>query len=88
MKKLLATLAIAAFALPAQAGVLLPSIFAAEFCILRDRGVGLDAAMRAAAEGAYIDGKPKRVMFQGVEIDEDVMLSMLAVQDACPGHMR
>ena len=88
MKKLLlATLALTVFALPSQAGVLLPSIFAAEFCSLSDRGLSFDDAMSMAAKGSLVDGEPNRVMFQGVEMDEDVLLSYEAIKTTCPEYL-
>ena len=88
MNKLFFTaLALGSLALPAQAGVLLPSIFAAEFCSLSDRGLGFKEALRMAAKGSYIEGEPNRVMFQGVEVDEDVIKSYEAIKEICPEHV-
>ena len=86
-KLLLAVLTLSSLTLPAQAGVLLPSIFAAEFCSLSDRGLRLDDAMSMAAKGSLVDGEPNRVMFQGVEMDEDVLLSYEAIKTTCPEYL-
>ena len=88
MKKLLILAsAFTFFALPLQAGVILPSIFAAEFCSLRDRGLSYDDAMEMAMKGALVEGEPKRVMYQGIMVDEDVLKSLEYVRDTCPEHM-
>ena len=88
MNKLLFTiLTLASLTIPAQAGILLPSLFAAEFCSLRDRGLGYKQALRMAAKGSYVEGEPTRVMFHGVEVDEDVIKSYEAIKKACPEHV-
>ena len=88
MKKLLILAsALTFFALPLQAAVILPSLFAAEFCSLRDRGLSYNDAMDMAMKGALVEGTPKRVMFEGVLIDEDVLMSMESINESCPQHM-
>ena len=88
MNKLLFTiLTLASLTIPAQAGILLPSLFAAEFCSLRDRGLDYKQALRMAAKGSYVEGEPTRVMFHGVEVDEDVIKSYEAIKKACPEHV-
>jgi hypothetical protein len=88
MKKLLILVsAFSFFALPLQAGVILPSIFAAEFCSLRDKGLGFKEAMDIAVKGSFIEGEPKRVLFEGVMVDEDVLQSYEAIKSQCPQHV-
>ena len=88
MKKLLILAsALSFFALPLQAGIILPSIFAAEFCSLRDRGLSYDDAMEMAVRGSLVEGEPKRVLFEGVLVDEDVLRSMESINESCPQHM-
>jgi hypothetical protein len=91
MNKLLlsALTALSAFALvaPAQAGVLLPQTYADQFCGLRDMGVDIDDAMRAATVGSMIDGTPVVVMLNGQEYDADVIQAGRAVSQRCPQHM-
>lgn len=86
-KLLLSTLAAFALIAPAQAGVLLPHTYAAEFCSLRDMGVDKEGAMRAATQAAYIDGTPVVVTLNGVEYDADVIQAGRAVSRKCPQHM-
>jgi len=89
-KLLLSTLtALSAFALvaPAQAGVLLPHTYAAEFCSLRDMGVDRDGAIAAAARAAYVDGDAIQVTVNGRKVDVDVLQARRAVSERCPQHM-
>ena len=41
-----------------------------------------------AAKGSYVEGEPTRVMFHGVEVDEDVIKSYEAIQKVCPNHVK
>ena len=43
--------------------------------------------MSMAAKGSLVDGEPNRVMFQGVEMDEDVLLSYEAIKTTCPEYL-
>jgi translation initiation factor IF-2 len=86
-KLLLATLAIATFAIPTQAAVLLPNLFAKEYCTMRDLGLSEKDAMKVAAEAAMIDGEATKVTFNGVLVDADVLQSLEAVRNRCPQHM-
>ena len=88
MKKLLlATLAIASFALPASAAVILPNVFADEYCSLRGLGVNEDDALNAATRKALVDGTAVKVEFNGVMVDSDVLRAMQATQRLCPQFM-
>ena len=88
MKKLLILAsALTFFALPLQAAVILPSLFATEFCSLRDRGLSYDDAMDMAMKGALVEGTPKRVLFEGIMVDEDVLQSFEAMRNTCPQHV-
>ncbi len=88
MDKLLITLVtLGALALPGKTGVLLPSIFAAEFCSLRERGLGYEQALRVAAQGARVEGKSSKTEFHGVMIDADILRSLEAIEVACPEQM-
>ena len=75
-----------AFAVPAQADlVLLPNLWAKQFCELRAAGVSEDGAIEAATEYASIDGTPIEVtMEDGSTIDADVIQALNAAQDRCP----
>jgi hypothetical protein len=88
MKKLLfATLAIASFALPASAGVILPNLFANEYCGMRELGVSEDDAMKVATRESMISGEPVRVEFNGVMVDSDVLRALQAATELCPQFM-
>ena len=88
MKKLLlATLALTAFAIPSQAGVLIPDMYAQQFCTSRLEGKTIEDSMREATQYAYTEGKEVKVMFHGVEVDKDVVDSLTAVGELCPQYM-
>ena len=87
IKLLIAVLTIGSVTLPAQGRVILPSIFATEFCSLRDRGLGYKDSLEMAAKGAMIEGEPKRVLFHGVLVDDDVLKAYEAAKIICPQHM-
>ena len=88
IKLLIGLLSAGSMAMPAQGSIILPSIFAAEFCSLRDRGLGYNESLRMAAKGSHVEGTPKRVPFHGVMVDEDVLLSYEAIKRVCPGYVR
>ena len=82
-----ATLAIAAFALPSNAGVLLPNLFAREFCSMRSMGVSEDESMAVAARASYVDGETIKVTIGGKVYDADVVQAMRAANERCPQFM-
>jgi len=88
MKKLLlATLALTAIALPSQAGVLLPNLYAREFCSMRSIGVSEEEAMRVATRASYIEGETIKVTIDGVQYDADVVQAMRATRERCPQYL-
>ena len=88
MKKFFfATLAIAAFALPSNAGVLLPNLYAREFCSMRSMGVSEDESMEVAARASYVEGTAVQVTIGGKVYDADVVRAMRAAQERCPQFM-
>ena len=87
IKLLIGLLSAGSMSMPAQGSVLLPSIFAAEFCSLRERGLGYEQALRVAAQGARVEGKSSKVVFHGVMIDADILKSLEAIEVACPEQM-
>ena len=75
-------------AIPAQAGlVILPNLYAREYCNLRGLGVSEDDARRAAMSESVIDGEPITVTINGREVDYDVVKASQAVADRCPQYM-
>ncbi len=88
MKKLLlATLALTAIALPSQAGVLLPNLFAREFCSMRSMGVSEDEAMSVATTASYVEGEAIKVTIDGERYDADVIQAMRATRELCPQYL-
>ena len=85
-KLLLSTLAAFTLVAPAQAAVLLPNLYAAEYCSLRDMGVDSLGARRAATDAALIEGTPIKVMRNGEQVDADVLQSVRATIQRCPQY--
>jgi hypothetical protein len=86
-KLLLATLAVATFAIPTQAAVILPNLFAKEFCEMRELGISEKEAMEVAAKASIVDGEAAQVTYQGILIDSDVLQALNAVRARCPQYM-
>ena len=88
MKKLLlATFAVASFALPASAAVILPNVFADEYCSLRELGLSEDDALRAATRKSLVEGTAVKVDYKGVMMDSDVLQAMVVTNRRCPQHL-
>ena len=91
MKSLLIATAgiLAAFAtVPATAGVLLPNLFAREYCAMRQSGVTNDGAVDWAVKQSYIaSGTAVKVTLEdGTVIDVDVIAAGNAAADLCPDY--
>ena len=87
MKKLLlATLALTAFALPSQAGVLLPDVFARKFCTMRAVGASEDDAMRAATRASLVSGTPTKIWVNDRLDDADVVEALRSTKERCPQY--
>ena len=91
MKSLLIATAgiLAAFAtLPATAGVLLPNLFAREYCAMRQSGVTNDGAVEWAIERSYLaSGAAIEVTREdGTKVDADVLAAGNAAADLCPDY--
>ena len=76
-------------AAPAQAGlVILPNLFAREFCTLRASGVTKDSALEAAMNSATIEGTPVKVTKEdGTVQDADVIQATNAILARCPQYL-
>ena len=73
--------------LGATAGVLLPNLYASEYCSLRSYGVSHDEAMRVATHESLIPGDPVVITVNGRKTDLDVVQSWRAVRESCPQHL-
>lgn len=82
---LAAALALGA-AIPAQAGILLPNIFAREYCSFRQMGVDVDGATEHAVRESYIEGDPVRVQVNGEWYDADVIKANRTARERCPQY--
>ena len=91
MKSLLIATAgiLAAFTtVPATAGVLLPNVYAREYCTMRQSGVTNDGAVHWAIRQSYIEsGTAIEVTREdGTKVDADVLASGNAAADLCPDY--
>ena len=86
MKSLLIIPALMLGILPSSAGVLLPNLYASEYCSLRIMGVDIGGAQEAAVRASMIPGDPVRVMVNGRETDADVVQAYREVLERCPDY--
>ena len=92
MKSLLIATAgiLAAFAtsVPATAGVLIPNLYAREYCTMRESGVNNDGAVTWAVERSYlVSGTTIKVTLEdGTQTDADVVAAASAAADLCPDY--
>ena len=70
----------------AKSGVILPNLYASEYCSLRSMGVSEDEAMTAAIRESYLDNGETavQVTIDGVLYDVDVVKAQRAVAERCP----
>ena len=69
----------------AKSGVILPNVYATEYCSFRSLGVGEDEAITAATIAAYVNsGTSPQVTIDGVLYDADVVRAVRAANDRCP----
>ena len=91
MKSLLIATAgiLAAFAtVPASAGVLLPNLYAREYCTMRQSGADNQGSQEWAVKQSYIaSGTAVKVTLEdGTVIDVDVVAAGNAAADLCPDY--
>ena len=87
MKKLfLAAAASLAVVAPAQASstVILPNLYAHEFCALRQAGVSKEDAVAVAVKEASVPGRPVKITYNGERIDADSLQAAMAAAELCP----
>tara|TARA_B100001063_G_scaffold172801_1_gene161905 strand:+ start:778 stop:1044 length:267 start_codon:yes stop_codon:yes gene_type:complete len=87
MKPFILASVLALFAIPAQAGsIILPNLFAREYCSMRDLGVNHDDALKVAVSESIIDGEPIKVTINGQTYDADVIKANRAAMERCPRY--
>ena len=69
----------------ATAGVLLPNLYAREYCSFRNLGVSEDESMTAAMDASYVEGTAVQVTIDGRKVDADVVRALQAANTMCPG---
>ncbi len=70
-----------------QAAVLLPNLYANEYCSLRAMGVNRDGAARAATKASIVSGDPVKVTINGKQMDADVVQAVREVKNLCPQYL-
>ena len=74
-------------AAPAQAGlVILPNLFAREYCQMRDMGADHSGALEYAVGESVIEGNPVKVTINGVQYDADVVKANRTAMERCPRY--
>ena len=75
--------------LPAQAGiVVLPNLFAKEYCSFRESGFGKQDAIKAALSAASIEGEEVRITRpDGSTTSADTVRAARAIADRCPEYL-
>ena len=73
--------------LPAQAGQILPNLYARAYCESRAIGMTVTAAMTQATDESYISsGNPQQVDFNGTTTTTDVVAAIRAAYKRCPQY--
>lgn len=91
MKTLFIIPALILGSLPAVAArdhIILPNLYAREFCELRDSGVPYDDAVSAAVRASVVPGEPVATISNGSETTVDVVRAASAVMRRCPYHIQ
>lgn len=89
MKKLIVSLALIFSPCTANAGQLLPYLYASKFCELAAAGVDLnDARKIAITESIISSGSSVQVNYQGKKIKSDTLQAAIAVSKMCPQYMK
>ena len=83
----LSLMGIFTFTTPALADyVILPYLFADEYCSLRKIGVSHDDALTAAASESLVEGKPIPITVDGIETTADIVKALRVQQEICPQY--
>ena len=89
MKTIIGSAVIALSALTgsvSQAAVLLPNLYAQEYCSFRQMGASVEDSMSAAVEASMISGEPVKVEINGRMVDADVIRANMAARERCPQY--
>lgn len=73
----------------AIAGQILPTMYAREYCSLRELGVSREEAMNSAIATSYVDSLPDlpTVTIDGSEVSTDSVRAARAVESRCPQYL-
>ena len=86
---ILATVLFFGAPLASFSGVILPNLYAREFCSLRAMGVSNDEAVTAAISESYLDNgeTAPKVTINGTQYDSDVVRAYRTAKEQCPQHL-
>jgi len=89
MKKFIVSLALILSPCVANAGQLLPYLYASKFCELAAAGVDLnDARIIAITEATVSSGSSVQVNYHGAKVNSDALQAAIAVSKMCPKYMK
>ena len=71
------------------AGQILPTMYAREYCSMRELGVNKQEAIKAATEVAYVQSFPDSttVTIDGVSYTADIVRAIRIVEERCPEYL-
>jgi hypothetical protein len=91
MKKLFSIVAsFVAFATPAQAGTILPNLYAKTYCELRSVGIDAEGARRTAVQQSMISGDDWTMVKRadGSLVRSDIVLAVNATMQRCQEYIK
>ena len=89
MKKFILALTLILSPCAANAGKILPYLYASKFCELAAAGVDLnDARKIAITESTISSGSSVQVNYQGKKVNSDILQAVIAVSKKCPQYMK
>jgi hypothetical protein len=79
-----------AFATPAQAGTILPNLYAKTYCELRSVGIDAEDARRTAVQQSMISGDDWTMVKRadGSLVRSDIVLAVNATMQRCPEQVK
>ena len=89
MKKFIFALTLILSPCAANAGQILPYLYASKFCELVAAGVDLNDARKTAITEAMIsEGSSAQVNYNGRKVNADTLQAAIAVSKMCPEYMK
>ena len=68
--------------------MILPNLYAREYCSFRRMGVGVEESMTAATDASYVDNGETavKVTIEGEQYDADVVRAIRTARERCPQY--